>query len=42
MEQAIHSGLPSLAFEVGINGSSQIESTIEPVSVVVMVIVAVL
>lgn len=42
MPCAITSAIPSLPVDVGINGSSQLESTIEPVSVVVMVIVAVL
>lgn len=42
MQQSITAPLPELSYDVGINGSSQIESTIEPVSVVVMVIVAVL
>jgi len=42
MQHEMSASLPGLSFDVGINGSSQIESTIEPVSVVVMVIVAVL
>lgn len=42
MQHQIALSIPSLQVDVGINGSSQLESTIEPVSVVVMVIVAVL
>lgn len=42
MQHVITLPIPSLPVDVGINGSPLLESTLEPVTVVVMVIVAVL